>query len=117
MRALARTWQEEALALRPVAVDHVFKVRLVLCAVLTRVWPLWAALELVVCDLISTDALLAMEALDRQTDSLPAGVAIGAVGRSSNARPASPIHPPTCSREGDGGSSHGTHLGIVSDPC
>ena len=35
-----------------------------LCAVLARVRPLWAALELVACDLVSTDALLAVEALD-----------------------------------------------------
>ena len=46
------------------AVGHVFKGRLVLCAVLTRVWPLWAALELVASDLVSTDVLLAVEALD-----------------------------------------------------
>ena len=46
------------------AVGHVFKSRLVLCTVLTRVRPLWAALELVASDLVSTDALLAVEALD-----------------------------------------------------
>ena len=46
------------------AVGHVFKGRLVLCAVLARVRPLWAALELVASDIVSTDSLLAMEALD-----------------------------------------------------
>ena len=43
---------------------HIFKGRLVLCAVLARVRPLCAALELVACDPVSTDALLAVEALD-----------------------------------------------------
>ena len=54
------TWHD----CQQVTVDHVVIGRLALFTVLTRVRPLWAALKLVACDVVSTDALLAVEALD-----------------------------------------------------
>ena len=62
----------------------------------------------------------------RQTDSLSAGIRVA--GQSSNARPASPVHPPIRSRGGDGGSidaelvqrsfqalvGHGSEAGLVT---
>ena len=58
-----------------------------------RIRPLWAALELVACNLVSTDALLAVEALDRSRQTNNRSVGVRAAAESSNARPVFPSSP------------------------